>query len=372
MHAPLGNSPGEIMVEKARAASSVDLVSVLHTAGVEKIILVSQDASLGEEMAGSAVPVSLERGSSPFHFGRTLQSIIGEYETEALLYFGSGSGGLLDAQRARALIRFAKREKAGALLNNFYSCDYAAIARVQDLLALDLPSIDNSLGFALSDAGIACYSLPREFETQFDIDTPTDVLLLAATELGGERMRRFTQSITYEHQAIPRILPLLRTRDAQLMIIGRVNPITWAHFEQEIACRTSVLSEGRGMRSYPSGKETLLSNLLTRKGAIPFFEKLENVCDGAIIDTRPFLVQGRDLPPASDRFASDLLDHAAIIDPLWREFTFAASQAKIPVILGGHSLVSGGLYLLARAGWKDTDLRRRLHPDTIDWQKEQT
>ena len=371
MDAPLGSSAGEILVKTARTASSLDLASVLCAAGVEKIILVTEEASLGEEMASCGVSLSVKRGSSPFHFGNVLKDIIREQEIDSLLYFGSGSGGLLDVARARSLVNFAKCSLAGAAFNNFYGCDYAAVARAQDLLSIDLPSLDNSLGFALSDAGIACYSLSRELETQFDIDTPTDVLLLTATKLGGEKMREFTRTITYKHQGVSDILPLLRMRDAQVMIIGRVNPITWAHFEQEVACRTVVLSEGRGMKSYPTDREIMIGKLV-EKGTGYFFKKLENASDGAIIDTRPLLAQGRYLPPASDRFASDLLEHWAISDPLWRDFTLAAGEARIPVILGGHSLVSGGLYVLSREGWKDHNLRRRLHPDTIDWQKERT
>ena len=37
----------------------------------------------------------------------------------------------------------------------------------------------------------------------------------------------------------------------------------------------------------------------------------------------------------------------AIIDPWLCEFTQAASQAPIPIILGGHSAVAGGLYVLS-------------------------
>jgi len=369
MHAPLGNSRGEILVERAREASAIDLVRVLHEAGIERIILVAQGDGLSGRIEGSGVQVETQRGSDPFHFGRTLQGIIDRYSLDGLLYFGSGSGGLLDTDRARTLLQFAKRDQAGAAFNNFYSCDYVAVSRAHDLLALDLPPLDNSLGFSLSDAGISCYSLPRELETQFDIDTPTDVLLLAQSRLGGEEMHRFAQGIRHERPSILQVMSLLHRRDAQVMIIGRVNPITWANFEQEAACRTSVISEGRGMKSYPSSKTTLIG---LEKGTGYFFERLARACDGAIIDTRPMLAQGGHLPPASDRFASDLLDHASIIDPRWREFTLAASQAEVPVILGGHSLVSGGLYLLSRTGWKDHDLRRRLHPDTIDWQKERT
>ena len=369
MHAPLGNSPGEVMVEGARAASAIDLTRALYEAGIERIILVAEDNALPRKMMECGVQVDTERGSHPFHFGRTLQGIIDKYSLDGLLYFGSGSGGLLDVDRVQTLVEFAKKEHASAAFNNFYSCDYAVVSHAQALLPLDLPAVDNSLGLALSDAGISCYGLPRELATQFDIDTPTDVLLLAQSGLGGKEMLQFAQGVSYERPGISQIMSLLHRRDAQVMIIGRVNPITWGHFEQEAACRTSVISEGRGMKSYPSSKKALIN---LEKGTGYFFERLAHACDGAIIDTRPMLAQGGKLPPASDRFASDLLDHGSIIDPLWREFTFAASRSRVPVILGGHSLVSGGLYLLSRTGWKDHDLRRRLHPDTIDWQKERT
>jgi hypothetical protein len=43
--------------------------------------------------------------------------------------------------------------------------------------------------------------------------------------------------------------------------------------------------------------------------------------------------------------------------PYLREFTHAAVEAPLPVILGGHSLVSGGLMLLTEAAWKAEDQR---------------
>jgi len=42
-----------------------------------------------------------------------------------------------------------------------------------------------------------------------------------------------------------------------------------------------------------------------------------------------------------------LLEPTLIHDPWIREFTAAVRDAPIPILLGGHSLVSGGLYALA-------------------------
>jgi hypothetical protein len=44
-----------------------------------------------------------------------------------------------------------------------------------------------------------------------------------------------------------------------------------------------------------------------------------------------------------------------------REFTEAAMLAPIPVVLGGHSLVAGGLWALIDAAWLDKDNERAAY-----------
>ena len=101
-----------------------------------------------------------------------------------------------------------------------------------------------------------------------------------------------------------------------------------------------------------------------------FFARLAEAADGAILDTRPLLAADGTLPPANDRFASDLFLPEEIADSRWRSFTEAARNAPIPVVLGGHNLVSGGLFLLADQCWKGQDLPRRLHPESFAWKEE--
>jgi len=43
-------------------------------------------------------------------------------------------------------------------------------------------------------------------------------------------------------------------------------------------------------------------------------------------------------------------------DPFLRDFTRAALEAPIPVLLGGHSLMSGGLMALNEYAWKQRDI----------------
>ena len=369
MHHAFGQSLGEKLVCDAREASISDLVTTLRQAGLDHIFLVTNDENLEDRLHASNVCLIVSTRKSPFHFGETLQELISKYSLDGIVYFGSGSGALLTNQKMKTLVSFAKQNVSAALFNNFYSCDFAAIAQARTLVRASLPAIDNSLGFALSGLGFSCFSLPHDISTQFDIDTPTDLSILATTRLGGETLRALLEQQGPIHSTVSSLIDHLTSRASHLYLIGRVNPVTWSHFEQQIACRTSALAEGRGMRAYPNSKGTFLGvdSRLDRPHA--FFSRLADIADAAIIDTRPLLCGRGGLPSRADRFASDLYHPELIKDQLWATFTRQAMMASIPVVLGGHSLVSGGLYLLGKACWKNHDLPRRLHPETVSWKR---
>jgi hypothetical protein len=50
--------------------------------------------------------------------------------------------------------------------------------------------------------------------------------------------------------------------------------------------------------------------------------------------------------------ASDFGDAARVTTPWLRELTRAAIAAPVPVLLGGHALVSDGLRLIVAAAWQ--------------------
>lgn len=126
------------------------------------------------------------------------------------------------------------------------------------------------------------------------------------------------------------------------------------------------------MRAGTNSHPGVLHQMLAQDGVEAFFSRLSKACDGALIDTRPILSGGEELPAADVRFESDLLRPARVADPLWRAFTEGALNAGIPIVLGGHNLLSGGLYVLAEACWKGQDLARRLHPEPFDSDKERS
>ena len=154
LHAPLGESYGEHLVKKGREAFAQDLVGTLQQVGVDRIILISPDEAFAERLRSLGVVTVLPVRSTPFHFGNTIKRVISDEKLDGLLYFGSGSGGLLAKEQVDNLAQFIKRAERGALLNNAYSCDFFAIAKAGDLLKAELPPIDNPIGLVLSDLGL--------------------------------------------------------------------------------------------------------------------------------------------------------------------------------------------------------------------------
>ncbi len=360
-HAPSGESVLEQQVNRARIASVHDLLTQLQNRVDACIIVCScNDVFEFETLNAHIIPT---QDSEIFHFGRHLQQVIREHALDSVIYFGSGSGTLLSEEQFADLFAFSQRADASALFNNYYSCDFAVFADAKALLPLHLPERDNGIGFLLADSGIHCHSLPRSLASQFDLDTPIDLVLLKAAGHGGPRIRAFLDTLDLSHPTLDSLSPLLAERTALVYLVGRVSPVTWQAFERQVACRTAGMIEGRGMKAYADRQPPVLSSLFSDKGFSEFFHTLEDSSDGAIIDTRPLLARQGQLPDPHERFSSDLFDIPALRDPRWVEFTQQALTCKIPILLGGHSLVSGGLYLLSEICWKGRDLPRRLHPD---------
>jgi hypothetical protein len=80
-----------------------------------------------------------------------------------------------------------------------------------------------------------------------------------------------------------------------------------------------------------------------------FFQTLEEWADALFWDNRVVLAHYGLWPSAEDRYASDLGWVDQIEEPFLQALTERARAASIPIILGGHSLVSGGMMALVEA-----------------------
>jgi 2-phospho-L-lactate guanylyltransferase (CobY/MobA/RfbA family) len=344
------------MVRTARWAASLDTIeTALASGAVRRAVLVTDDPTLRPGIPG----VEMDIDEGPFHLGRRLAGVLKACQLESVIYLGGGSLPLLSAEDFASIAQ-ALAESA-AVTNNAFSSDLVAFpAADQALRTVEQVEGDNSLARALSEqAGLALRELPRSLETLFDIDTPADIGVLTVTGLGGSRLRAYVDSLDLNVERHRRVLPLFLERTAELLVAGRVGTHAWQYLERETACRVRLFAEERGMqadgRAAAGQARSLLGFHLQETGPERFFRHLSELAGAAFIDTRVILAHVRSSAGREDRFLSDLGRWQEISDPLLREFTGAAMEAPIPVLLGGHSLMSGGLMALNEHAWRQRD-----------------
>jgi hypothetical protein len=361
--------PGRVAqwVATGRWAAARDAVERLYgLPGLGRVIIATPDREAAEAWPGPAVTWDLDPPGEPFHFGRRLSQLLARYPAPAHLYLGAGSLPLLPASiLAEALEGVGQSAAPAAVTNNLHSSDWmvfncpeAAIQRPERLAS------DNALGWVLkTEAGVAVRSLPASAATRLDIDTPADLLLLGLHPACPPHLRRFLDSQPHDSRAWVAAGRRLFTPGGQAAIIGRVSSAVWAYVEAHTQSWIRVLSEERGMSA--SGRQaagrvrSLVGTLIGQLGARGFFAELSTAVEAVLFDTRVVLAHHRLWPSPADRYASDLGLADEIEDDFLRELTAAAVAAPIPVVLGGHGVVSGDLYGLVEAAEAG-----RLGPET--------
>ena len=346
------------LVDGARRAIARDLIDkALAARAFDSIIVSTSDPVLAETQTGSGVVVDLDPPGEPFHFGLRLQQLISDHHIERLVYLGAGSAPLLSSATLGEMAERARTADRLFLSNNFYSVDFCAIVPASALLAAAPPENDNGLGWLLGDkVGLPAEELPRTTATSFDVDTPTDLVALAMHPEAPPRVRAYLDGLSLDTRHVESAIAVFVNRQAEALISGRVNSRIMAYLERETACRTRVFSEERGMRAdgrLARGEvRSLLGQLMDVVGVSRFFcEVLPKLGDAVFLDDRVLWAHRHAWPAMADRFNSDLYRPERIVDPFVRAFTEAAAACPVPVVLGGHSLVSGGLYVLVDAAW---------------------
>jgi hypothetical protein len=284
-------------------------------------------------------------------FGARLREIVAGLGDGGLVVLGSGAVPLATATDRRELIEAAGADEPRALTNNRYSADVIAVARARAVLAgvPDLPS-DNELPRWLADhAGVPVQDRRGRTRLGVDVDGPLDLLLL------GGRWRDLVPSAdgARVRAIIEAIRAVVADPASELVVGGRVSAANLAWLEANTASRTRALIEERGFRTRRTGQRavaSVLGELLDRDGPGSLGDHLERLGEAAIVDTRVLLAHrsganAADWPEPEDRFASDLLLPARVADPWLRELTASAVGARIPILLGGHTLVGPGLRL---------------------------
>lgn len=347
----LGGSGVEEMVAGAHRTIARDILERARDTGLfPRPIVVTDRPGLTAGWGGDVVE---EPATAPFHFGQKLREVIHKYEVAIPFYVGGGALPLLTADRLGRLAQNVASSSSVVITNNHYSSDMVAFTPGSAIDAIALPSRDNPLARLLAEAGLREQSLPREAATQFDVDTPTDLAILRLHSGAGRHARAYLDSLRLDELTarLKGAVRVFKDKNAQLLVAGRVGSQVWACLEQGTACRVRLLSEERGLRA--DGREevgegaTILGFYLQAVGPRRFFGDLARLGDAAFVDSRVIFQHMRLRPTQRDRFLSDLGEASQIEDPFIREFTQEAVAAPIPVVLGGHSLVSGGLLALS-------------------------
>lgn len=291
-------------------------------------------------------------------FGARLRGIVRADRPAGLVIMGSGAIPLASSRDYRDLVAAAAVDERAALANNRFSADVVAIACAEALRDLpDLPG-DNALPRWLAEvAGFTVGDLRRRWRLAFDVDGPLELVFLGASPGPVD------VDLELIHARLAAVRSVAADQRAELVLIGRVSSAILAWLERGARARVRAVVEERGLRAASrlaqampergSGRppSSLLGALLDRGGPGALGGVLARLGEAAIVDTRVLLAHrlGPDeaaWPRREDRFASDLLQVEQIHDPWLRELTAAAAGARIPILLGGHSLVGPGVRVL--------------------------
>lgn len=350
----MGGSPIEDAVHAARRAATFDTIETARRAEIERAIVLTDDPDLTIDIPDVEVVVDTE----PHHFGKKLAEIVRDGSLRSVIYLGAGSVPLLSESGFAEII--SRLLVSTAVTNNRFSSDLIAWnPDAAGLNVVEKVARDNSLARALQDSGVELSELPRTIETLMDIDAPTDLAVFAITGLGGRRLRSAVERSDVDLDPYRRLLPVFTDRTAELVVAGRVGSQVWQYLERETACRVRLYAEERGMeadgRAEAGQVRSLIALFMETAGVRGFFDALADMGDAAIIDTRVLLAHKRIDATRSDRFLSDARRVSEIREPFLRELTEAAAASSIPVLLGGHSLVSGSLMALNEFAWQQSE-----------------
>jgi hypothetical protein len=351
-----GPSEVERALGGAHRAAARDLLDLLlRTGTIGRAVVATDDPAWGDTLTDLPVEVDLDSVGERFHFGRRLAGLIERYGASRVLYTGGASAPLLSVERwVDVLARLEEADRL-AVTNNLHSCDWVGFVPAVEMAPLIAREAnDNALAWALAyEGGLRVESLPASAATRFDLDTPADLLIAQRHPGIGPRLRRFLDGLGWEARQLDGVLATMAREGGSLAVVGRASAAAWAALERATRCWVRVFAEERGMRA--SGRQgrgevrSLLADYLELVGVERFFDELAELADAVLLDNRVILAARRLWPATCDRFNSDLYRWEKVGEPFLRRFTRAAARARVPVVLGGHAVVAGGLMALVEA-----------------------
>jgi hypothetical protein len=346
------STPEDRLMAEAWRASTLDWVEKGRRVPlIGRILAVTNSPAFAERLRAFDTGVEISVDDSAFQFGRRLRGIITDRHLRKPFYAGGGSGVLLTLDDIQALAQAILDGENLLITNNFYSADFVAFTPGDAILRIAPPDTDNDLAWRLGrQAELRSLALPPSASALFDLDTPVDLMIAAAHPGTPPRIKAYLDGLTLDCAPLRRAMEVLRKPSVTVAIAGRIGAAARAHLEEQLGCTVILFAEERGMRA--SGRaargeaRTVLGHFLGERGPDELFRVVADTADVLLMDSRVLFSHWGKWPSNADRFRSDMLQAEGIADPRLRQLTEAAARAPIPVLLGGHSLVSGGLYAM--------------------------
>jgi hypothetical protein len=346
-------------VADARVIAARQTARAALTAGFEAVFIATDDPGA---FAGLPPQVFVESDGTlasgePFSLDHQLRDLVRKHGLRRPAVMGSGAVPLLGEAEFRFIAEQLEQRDACMVTNNFFSSDLTAWTPGELIDSIRPFERDNQLPRRLrDDAGLAATLLPRTTATQFDLDTPADLCVLALQESDTPLVAHCRELAlpTERYRAAGKVFC---NPQGEVIVAGRAGSQAWQYLERETACRVRFISEERGMAAAGANHRarSLLGYMIEDVGVTRLFERFAEMGDAVVIDCRVIEAHLGLSPSREDRFQGDLYSAGRIVDGQLRELVAAANAATIPVLLGGHSLVSGGLMALNDAAWAEHD-----------------
>ncbi|NMB38269.1 MAG: hypothetical protein GX994_01705 [Firmicutes bacterium] len=342
---------------QVRKAVVIDQIIKAQKAGFDRIVLLTSYRDLIEAVSSFSIETEYQpQVAEEFHFGENLLKIIRNKQLTNVLYMGGAAAPLISSQELSYIRTLLEKHSGVVTANNYYSADIVGFNPGVALENIVLPPIDNMLpSILVNQAGLKFIPLMRTLGMQFDLDTPAELLVLASHPEVGFYTKSAIANTNFDLSVCNQIKQILKEPQADLVVFGRVSSQIFKLLDELTHCRIRLYSEERGLKSLGRDKrgevKSLIAEAVRALGYHEFFNFLSQICRGAVLDTRIMFSHFNWNVSQSDRFYSDLGQVDKITHSGLKEFTQAACQAAIPVMCGGHSLVTGGLWALIEASY---------------------
>ena len=344
------------LVNRARAAIVVDTAERAQAAGFDRVRVFSTVDFDGFDDAGDLEVVQTQSGQ----LIGSVVSAAARSVSGPVCYAGSGMAAMTVEDWSTVL------ETIGtgvATANRMFSCDWIGVPDGRLLEVVAPERVDNRFALMVRDRyEVKVVSFPRSARSLLDVDTPADLVVLKmAMQAGSLELGAATRSELLGQRELDRALQtamavfdVMTHPNAELFVAGRVSGSDWAIVDRDTSCRVRILSEERGLRTRGKRAASILGALYEQMDPARFVEQLRELGSAVIWDTRPlFSHLGWDLTRA-DRFAADMGRWDVIVHEELRELVAMLDGAS--VVMGGHSLVSGGMLAGIDAAWTHREL----------------